>query len=270
MSCSSDHLQYPLLTNITECQQSTPTPYASYASAPNDVWSLGVILVNLTCGRNPWKRAYLEDSTFRAYMRDRSFLQSILPISDELNSILARIFEPNPALRITLPDLRDAILACGQFSIHPSSPISNVYDICIPEVTPSMQLVHLVQPIQLITPPASPPITCPVQLPWTIPLCPGQSQLSHSSGTSDSDCASVFSDISVAASISSLSTNSPTFIPVSHNHNQSQKPVTYSQQQTYISSSTPIWYMLPAQIQRMAGYLPNFHQHHPFSQLQVC
>jgi serine/threonine protein kinase len=76
-----------LLTQSSECQQSSSRPYACYASAPNDIWSLGVILVNLTCGRNPWKRASPEDSTFRAYLKDSKFLRTILPLSPELDSI---------------------------------------------------------------------------------------------------------------------------------------------------------------------------------------
>ena len=99
-----------------ECQQSNPKPFACYASEPNDVWSLGVILVNLICGRNPWKRAAMDDSTFRAFMRNRNFLQSILPISEGLNAILQRIFEVDPKQRISLGELRQLILNCPQLS----------------------------------------------------------------------------------------------------------------------------------------------------------
>jgi serine/threonine protein kinase len=96
-----------------------------YESAPNDVWSLGVILVNLTCGRNPWKRAELRDETYSAYLRDPQFLRSILPLSPELNQILIRIFEPNPRKRITLDELREAIINCPRFTVYPqtSSPV---------------------------------------------------------------------------------------------------------------------------------------------------
>ncbi|KAL1837694.1 hypothetical protein VTJ49DRAFT_3506 [Mycothermus thermophilus] len=87
-----------------------------YYCAPNDVWSLGVILVNLTCGRNPWKQASQEDSTYRAFTKNRDFLKTILPVSDELNDILARIFTRNPDERITLPELRARILACSKFT----------------------------------------------------------------------------------------------------------------------------------------------------------
>ena len=99
-----------------ECQQTEPAPFSCYKSAANDVWSLGVILVNLTCGRNPWKRASVEDSTFRAYMKDRNFLKSILPLSDELDAILSRVFEPNAELRIGIHELRDLIVHCRQFT----------------------------------------------------------------------------------------------------------------------------------------------------------
>lgn len=92
-----------------------------YYCAPNDVWSLGVILVNLTCGRNPWKQAAFEDSTYRAFTRNPDFLKTILPLSDELNDILGRIFTRNPDERITLPQLRSSILACSQFTIPVTS-----------------------------------------------------------------------------------------------------------------------------------------------------
>ncbi|KAL2130168.1 hypothetical protein VTI74DRAFT_6800 [Chaetomium olivicolor] len=92
-----------------------------YYCAPNDVWSLGVILVNLTCGRNPWKQASYEDSTYRAYTKNQDFLKTILPVTDELNNILGRIFTRNPDQRITLPELRARILACSRFTEQPAA-----------------------------------------------------------------------------------------------------------------------------------------------------
>lgn len=102
-----------------ECQQpSTNSPF--YASGPNDVWSLGIILVNLTCGRNPWKRAAIDDSTFRAYLKNPRFLSSILPLSPELDSILRRVFECDPRRRISIPELRDLIVKCPRFTNRPT------------------------------------------------------------------------------------------------------------------------------------------------------
>ncbi|KAF7562664.1 hypothetical protein G7046_g1501 [Stylonectria norvegica] len=106
-----------------EClDPSTRKPF--YMCAPNDVWSLGVILVNLTCGRNPWKQATFQDSTYRAYAGSQDFLKTILPLSDELNDILGRIFNPNPEHRITLPELRNRIMACSRFTVPPMSTIT--------------------------------------------------------------------------------------------------------------------------------------------------
>jgi serine/threonine protein kinase len=107
-----------------ECQdQSSGMPY--YACAPNDIWSLGVILVNLTCGRNPWKSASPKDSTFRAYMEDRHFLKSILPLSDELNEILGMVFEMDPSRRISLDELRHRIINCPRFTKQ-ASPVPTI------------------------------------------------------------------------------------------------------------------------------------------------
>ncbi|KAI8644316.1 kinase-like domain-containing protein [Parasitella parasitica] len=87
-----------------------------YATGPNDIWALGVILINLATGRNPWTQASLKDETFRAYLADPDFLLSILPISKELNRILKRIFCIDPMRRIRLPELIERIRNCKYFT----------------------------------------------------------------------------------------------------------------------------------------------------------
>ncbi|CAB4402394.1 unnamed protein product [Rhizophagus irregularis] len=100
-----------------ECQGGLNKRVRGYATASNDVWSLGVILINLTCGRNPWKQACLRDETFSVFLRDRDFLKTILPLSDELNEILKDIFTLDPEKRISLDELRERILSCRKFTV---------------------------------------------------------------------------------------------------------------------------------------------------------
>ncbi|KAJ8126601.1 hypothetical protein O1611_g7036 [Lasiodiplodia mahajangana] len=150
-----------------------------YYCAPNDVWSLGVILVNLTCGRNPWRQASFEDSTYRAFTKSQDFLRTILPLSDDLNDILGRIFTRNPDERITLPALRNRILACSKLT------------------TP-------VVPEALITPPASPEpidyVNCEDaidSMSYDAPLSPtssdsdGESTCSSDEGSLTSSCSTI-------------------------------------------------------------------------------
>lgn len=142
-----------------------------YASIPNDIWSLGVILVNLTCGRNPWKRASIEDPTFCAYLKDPYFLKSILPLSNEMIYVLSRIFECDPAKRIPLPELRRLVLDCPQFTMTP--------------VTPWVS--HGPQTFEMVDP----------QVPASVPAQPLMAP--HASNTS-SDASSHYSDFSDVAS----------------------------------------------------------------------
>ncbi|PSK44252.1 hypothetical protein B9Z65_232 [Elsinoe australis] len=133
-----------------ECQESNPQPMSYYLSPANDVWSLGVILVNLTCGRNPWKRASREDSTFRAYMKDRNFLKTILPLSDELDAILRKCFEPDARRRCSIAQLHQMILQCPRFTkttavappsppYSPIEPVQDVFPTYVPAVAPVQQ-----------------------------------------------------------------------------------------------------------------------------------
>lgn len=90
---------------------------ATYATRPGDVWSLGIILVNLVCGRNPWRIASPQDESFNSFLADPRFLKRILPISDDCLYILSRIFTLNPEERVTLPELRELICAIGTFHL---------------------------------------------------------------------------------------------------------------------------------------------------------
>lgn len=101
---------------MAECQGDDVHLSNGYATAPNDVWSLGVILVNLAASRNPWRQACLDDDTFRAYLADRDYLLKVLPISRELNGIIKRIFCIDPKRRISLEELRESILHCKYFT----------------------------------------------------------------------------------------------------------------------------------------------------------
>ena len=82
----------------------------------NDIWSLGIILLNLTTGRNPWKSATSDDATYQAYLKDPdNLLMSVLPISEELNDILVQVLEIDWTARISLIDLRAAVEGVSTF-----------------------------------------------------------------------------------------------------------------------------------------------------------
>jgi len=251
------------LLTPSECQQTAPKPFASYASAPNDVWSLGVILVNLTCGRNPWKRACFEDSTFRAFMRDRAFLKSILPLSSELNGILGRVFEPDPSKRITLTELRELILSCDKFTTFPqasSSPATPPYS----PMDCSAPAYEVYQQHEIVSPIPHPPATfvLPPSPPASGCLSPQLSSYSSaSSGSNYSDTPSVFSDASSRSSASSNSSTSCTHVE------NVPRGVPSVQPQQYVNQSSGAWY---AHFHRMASYFNTFQPQHPVSQVSVC
>ncbi|KAF5381334.1 hypothetical protein D9615_008384 [Tricholomella constricta] len=93
-----------------ECQGGDFAPTGNYSPMFNDIWSLGIILLNLATGRNPWKSATPDDQTFRAYLRDPiGFLPTVLPISAELNEVLTQMLEVDWRERMTLRELRHAI-----------------------------------------------------------------------------------------------------------------------------------------------------------------
>ncbi|KAI9337128.1 hypothetical protein DFJ73DRAFT_646498 [Zopfochytrium polystomum] len=77
-----------------------------FASGPNDVWSLGIVLINLLYSRNPW-RSPADPFCSEAYLRDRlPVLQTHFAISHELDAFLRRCFDAVPERRATVRQLR--------------------------------------------------------------------------------------------------------------------------------------------------------------------
>ena len=80
--------------------------YGVTDSAKGDVWALGVILINLLFGKNPWHSASPSDPIYHAFAyTDPDILKSIFKLTPRMNSLLKRIFDVNPHTRITLDDL---------------------------------------------------------------------------------------------------------------------------------------------------------------------
>ncbi|KAJ3195798.1 hypothetical protein HK101_011053, partial [Irineochytrium annulatum] len=92
-----------------------------YASAPNDVWSLGIILLNLIFARNPW-HSPADPFCIDLYLRRRQpVLMSEFNISPEFDAVLRRCFDPNPDNRATIHQLRNLVVSVPWF-IQPARP----------------------------------------------------------------------------------------------------------------------------------------------------
>jgi len=88
----------------------------SFPAEAGDLWSLAIILINLTCTRNPWMKACSMDNTYSAFLKNKHVLKEILPISDELYEILCLCLERDPFKRITLFQLRELVIQCQSFT----------------------------------------------------------------------------------------------------------------------------------------------------------
>ncbi|KAJ3566341.1 hypothetical protein NP233_g7066 [Leucocoprinus birnbaumii] len=93
-----------------ECQTSEGTYEGIYSPQSCDIWSLGIVLLNIVTGRNPWKVASHEDPTFRSFCRNPYyFLPKILPISPELNDVLVMMLSLEWRARPSISEIRSAV-----------------------------------------------------------------------------------------------------------------------------------------------------------------
>jgi serine/threonine-protein kinase ULK1 len=102
---------HPSLTvACVECLSKEFAPGGGYSPMFKDIWSLGIILLNLATGRDPWTSASIDNLGFRAYLQDPlDFIPTVLPISDEANNLIARMLETDWRDRLTVPEIRQAL-----------------------------------------------------------------------------------------------------------------------------------------------------------------
>jgi serine/threonine protein kinase len=90
-----------------------------YLSAANDVWSLGVILINLLTRKNPWVEPSDKDNHFSTHLLKKqhgidSFRQHF-NFSDQFCFILRQVFDFNPERRPRCAELLDMVSRLDSF-----------------------------------------------------------------------------------------------------------------------------------------------------------
>ncbi|KND01275.1 RAN protein kinase [Spizellomyces punctatus DAOM BR117] len=110
MGCGSVRYMAP------ECIDSPCTRSVGYDPFCTDVWSLGIILVNLLFGKNPWHEATASDPIYAAYRGSNpDILIEQFGITMEFNTVLARVFDPNPLSRPSVSELALLIDSLDRF-----------------------------------------------------------------------------------------------------------------------------------------------------------
>ncbi|KAK0206451.1 serine/threonine protein kinase, negative regulator of sexual conjugation and meiosis [Desarmillaria ectypa] len=82
-----------------------------YSVRHSDIWSLGILMINILCARSPWERAASSHKHFNIFLQDPNYLRTVLPISYEVQSVLNSILTIDPMSRISLPELRGRVSA---------------------------------------------------------------------------------------------------------------------------------------------------------------
>ncbi|KAJ1548461.1 hypothetical protein HK405_003101 [Cladochytrium tenue] len=123
MGCGSVRYMAPEcfdpLYNVPETDvaaASSPVEMVGYSPPANDVWALGVILINLLFGKNPWFEAHKSDAIFHAYCHHNpNILRQQFNLSPQFDAVLRRAFELDPVRRCSVADLKHMVDATTVF-----------------------------------------------------------------------------------------------------------------------------------------------------------
>jgi len=90
-----------------------------YRCEESDIWSLGVVLLNILFGCNPWQVADSSDDAFRCYLHDTSAIRTQFALSYGCYDLLSACFSLIPNERPSLDVLRKSVADMGMF-VDPS------------------------------------------------------------------------------------------------------------------------------------------------------
>lgn len=77
----------------------------TYSTRSSDVWSLGIILINLVTGSWAWDRAVDSDIYFTAYKQDREVLRYVFELTGSCSKLISAILEPDPLQRLNMAEM---------------------------------------------------------------------------------------------------------------------------------------------------------------------
>ncbi|RPD60087.1 Pkinase-domain-containing protein [Lentinus tigrinus ALCF2SS1-7] len=91
--------------------------FQPYDTRAADVWALGIILVNMLTGRNPWEQASMRDAHFADFLGEKAdfFRESFPQLSKGVCEVLAEVLEFRPERRMSLRKLREAVVSLESF-----------------------------------------------------------------------------------------------------------------------------------------------------------
>ncbi|KAI9228984.1 MAG: kinase-like domain-containing protein, partial [Piptocephalis tieghemiana] len=90
---------------LLDAQSYQECPLSAVPAAAADVWSLGVIALNLFTGRNPWAKADASiDPGYAAFLQDPWALMEMHGLSEAAGSLLIRMLCPDPRRRATITE----------------------------------------------------------------------------------------------------------------------------------------------------------------------
>lgn len=98
----------------TECINESGQ-FDCYSTAQNDIWALGVILVNLVTGCNPWQAARNDDLCYEEFLTTEAHFYDRDNLSDGVAELLHKIFDLNAHARPTIPEMRRTIMGLRSF-----------------------------------------------------------------------------------------------------------------------------------------------------------
>ncbi|KAI8824885.1 kinase-like domain-containing protein [Fimicolochytrium jonesii] len=107
-ACSTDSGAFNSDQDDDDCDIARADPYDC---AKADAWSLGVVLVNLVTGKNPWYEADLSDPLYAAYLSGKPVLRHTFGFSEKFDNVVRSILDPNPATRCAVRDVWEKVKA---------------------------------------------------------------------------------------------------------------------------------------------------------------
>ncbi|PVU99964.1 hypothetical protein BB559_000212 [Furculomyces boomerangus] len=103
------------------CYSSQDTSNPIYCSPFADIWSLGVIFINLIFGRNPWKTATMSDPTFKEFTKNPKILLYLFPLSKTGYNICISMLQLDPSKRASASTIHKLVSNATDFFSKPKN-----------------------------------------------------------------------------------------------------------------------------------------------------